>query len=64
MQTVRKSRLIMQLARALATSVKMTAVVSVAVPHTINVAYVLAMPAFAFAQDKCYDAAKDQADPN
>ncbi|MER8700511.1 PDZ domain-containing protein [Mesorhizobium sp. M0768] len=39
MQTVRKSRLIMQLARALATSVKMTAVVSVAVPHTINVAY-------------------------
>lgn len=39
MQTVRKSRLIMQFARALATSVKMTAVVSVAVPHTINVAY-------------------------
>ncbi|MER8510524.1 PDZ domain-containing protein [Mesorhizobium sp. M0199] len=29
----------MQFARALATSVKMTAVVSVAVPHTINVAY-------------------------
>ncbi|MER8609678.1 PDZ domain-containing protein [Mesorhizobium sp. M0923] len=39
MQTVRKSRLIMQFARALATSVKMTAVVSVAVPHTINVAH-------------------------
>ncbi|MER8818689.1 PDZ domain-containing protein [Mesorhizobium sp. M0991] len=39
MQTVRKSRLIIQFAHALATSVKMTAVVSVAIPHTINVAY-------------------------
>ncbi|MER8995329.1 lysozyme inhibitor LprI family protein [Mesorhizobium sp. M0678] len=30
----------------------------------LTAAIVLAMPAFAFAQDKCYDAAKDQADPN
>ncbi|MER8864702.1 PDZ domain-containing protein [Mesorhizobium sp. M0751] len=39
MLALRKSRLIVQFARALATSVKMVAVVSVAVPHTINVAY-------------------------
>lgn len=30
----------------------------------LTVAMVLAMPAFVFAQDKCYDAAKDQAAPN
>jgi hypothetical protein len=39
MQTLRKSRLLIQFARALATSVKMTAVVSVAVPQTISIAY-------------------------
>ncbi|MGX9117793.1 hypothetical protein ACWTU6_14065 [Mesorhizobium sp. BHbsci] len=39
MRTLRESRLIMQFARALATSVKMTAVVSMAVPQTINIAY-------------------------
>jgi hypothetical protein len=39
MRTLRESRLIVQFARALATSVKMTAVVSVAVPQTINIAY-------------------------
>lgn len=31
---------------------------------TLTAAIVLAMPAFAFAQDKCYDAAKDQASLN
>jgi hypothetical protein len=39
MQTLRNSRLIMQFAHALATTVKMTAVVSVIVPHTIDIAY-------------------------
>ncbi|MER8386694.1 PDZ domain-containing protein [Mesorhizobium sp. M1428] len=39
MLALRKSRLIVQFARALATSVKMVAVVSVAVPQTINIAY-------------------------
>ncbi|MER9233801.1 PDZ domain-containing protein [Mesorhizobium sp. M0622] len=39
MQSLRKSRLIVHFTRALATSVKMTAVVSVAVPQTINFAY-------------------------
>lgn len=39
MQSLRKSRLIVQFARALATSVKMTAVVSVAAPQTINIAH-------------------------
>ncbi|GLS40413.1 hypothetical protein GCM10010869_60100 [Mesorhizobium tianshanense] len=29
-------------------------------PAILTAAMVLAMPAFAFAQDKCYDAAKDQ----
>ncbi|MER9618033.1 lysozyme inhibitor LprI family protein [Mesorhizobium sp. M0207] len=31
---------------------------------TLTIAMVLAMPAFVFAQDKCYDAAKDQAAAN
>ncbi|WP_376702588.1 PDZ domain-containing protein [Mesorhizobium sp. ISC25] len=39
MLALRKSRLIVQFARALGTSVKMVAVVSVAVPQTINIAY-------------------------
>jgi hypothetical protein len=38
-QILRKSRLTMQFARALATTVKMTAVVSTTVPQTINIAY-------------------------
>lgn len=38
-QILRKSRLAMQLARAFATTVKITAVVSVTVPQTINIAY-------------------------
>ncbi|MGH7003575.1 MAG: hypothetical protein ACREIP_06470 [Alphaproteobacteria bacterium] len=39
MQTFRKSRLIMQFARAVAATVKMTAVVGLATPQSINIAY-------------------------
>ncbi|TIP12112.1 hypothetical protein [Mesorhizobium sp.] len=39
MQTLRKSRLIVQFARVLATTVKMTAVVSITAPQAINIAH-------------------------